>query len=63
MSLCENKKIDAMKNNYLTPQTETIELQMQQVIAGSLKATQQIVNIDDGIGFADSGIADTEYDR
>jgi hypothetical protein len=52
-----------MKKNYLTPQTETIELQMQQVIAGSLKATQQIVNIDDGIGFADSGIADTEYDR
>ena len=63
MSLCENKKIDAMKKNYLTPQTETIELQVQQVIAGSLKATRQIVNTEDGIGFADSGIADTEYDR
>ena len=52
-----------MKKDYLTPRMETIELQVQQVIAGSLKATRQIVNIDDGIGFADSGIADTEYDR
>ena len=52
-----------MKKNYLTPQTETIELQVQQVIAGSLKATRQIVNTEDGIGFADSGIADTAEDR
>ena len=51
-----------MKKNYLTPRMETIELQVQQVIAGSLKATRHIDNTE-GIGFASAGIADTDEDR
>lgn len=51
-----------MKKDYLTPRMETIELQVQQVIAGSLKATQNIDNTV-GIEFASEGIADTDEDR